>query len=62
MVVDPFPPPLRMVPISGNRVHAFHTIFRPPDYRPRIITFISNVIASIVVEINKGQGQQNCIF
>ena len=24
--VDPHPPPLRMVPISGNHVHAFHTI------------------------------------
>ena len=28
--VDPHPPPLRMVPISGNHVHAFHTIW--PSY------------------------------
>ena len=28
--VDPQPPPLRMVPSSGNHVHAFHTIW--PSY------------------------------
>ena len=25
--VDPHPPPLRMVPFSGNPVHVFHTIW-----------------------------------
>ena len=28
--VDPHPPPLRMVPFSGNPVHVFHTIW--PSY------------------------------
>ena len=27
MADDPHPPSLRIVPISGNHVHAFHTIY-----------------------------------
>ena len=34
--VDPHPPPLRMVPISGNHVHSFFIIW--PSYRVVLLT------------------------